>query len=509
MDDHVVTYTLLAVEDDPGLLRLMTRQLQHLPLQLLQATTARQALQFLDSHSVDLMLLDYKLPDMDARQIIQILRQKGITLPFVVITGHGDEQLAVEMMKSGARDYLMKEGEYLELLPSVVKQVIEQLAHQRRLAAAENALRQSEAKYRLLFENMATGFAYHQVLFDDQQKPIDYLVLEINSAFEKIFSVARDDLVGKPLSQLAAKLPPGELDWVETCSQVALTGTDARFERYFEHLERWLFISAYSPRPQHFAILVDDISDRRLMEEELRDFTARVERSNRELEHFAGLVSHGLQDPLADIRNHCQWLREHCASQLAPAGMDHVEQVCRHATRMQRVLSDMRACARVFIGGNPFAPVDLNDLLRRLQEKYLPVFQQHQATCHVTDLPVLDADPEQLETLFTYLIDNALRFRTERSPRIEISAQKFPDYWQLQVADNGAGISPEKIVNIFNLSQSRRGYDAATFNGSGISLSICHKIVERHGGRIWCESQPGFGATFFFTFPAKSAAPDS
>lgn len=164
MNDKMTSHTVLVVEDDDGLLRLMQKHLVREGFCTAGAATGNEAISWLGGHQADLLVLDFQLPDMDGKQVIKILREKHQTVPFVLVTGQGDERLAVDMLKCGARDYIMKDGAFLELLPSVVEQVIEQVAREDKLKVAEKALEESEAQYRGIFT--ATLDAVFVVDFD-------------------------------------------------------------------------------------------------------------------------------------------------------------------------------------------------------------------------------------------------------------------------------------------------------------------------------------------------------
>ena len=172
------------------------------------------------------------------------------------------------------------------------------------------------------------------------------------------------------------------------------------------------------------------------------------------------------------------------------------------ALRMQRLIEDLLAFSRVGTRGQPLAPTDSNTALDRALESLKLAIDEAEATIARDALPIVSADAGQLEHLFLNLFSNALKFRGSARPEIRIAAERRDREWLFRVRDNGIGIDPQYFDRIFIIFQRLHG--KADYPGTGIGLAICKKIVERHGGRIWVESQPGEGATFCFTLPAVS-----
>ena len=156
-DEMANTRKILVVEDDEGLSRLIAKHLRKTDFDVAVANSGTQAIDWIAGNPIDLVLLDYKLGDMSAAQIVEVFNERQLKIPFVIMTGHGDEKIAVEMMKSGARDYIVKEGEFFGLLPSVAKRIFEELQNEEKLALANKALEESERKYRAIVDNALVG----------------------------------------------------------------------------------------------------------------------------------------------------------------------------------------------------------------------------------------------------------------------------------------------------------------------------------------------------------------
>ncbi|MCE5269486.1 MAG: PAS domain-containing protein [Planctomycetaceae bacterium] len=249
-----------------------------------------------------------------------------------------------------------------------------------------------------------------------------------------------------------------------------------------------------------YALDVIDHEDRRVRAEEaLRRSADELARSNQDLEQFASVASHDLQEPLRTVNGFAQLLRKHYANQLDAEGNNFIEFIVEGTTRMQTLIRDLLAYSRVGTRHREPVSIDANASLRQVLADLQDSIRHTGAEVTYGELPVVRADPSQLAQLFQNLIGNAMKFRGESSPRIHIEANQEGDYWRFSVRDNGIGIEPrfrEQIFEVFRRLHTRDRYE-----GTGIGLAICKKIVDRHGGRIWVESELGHGAAFHFTLP--------
>jgi PAS domain S-box-containing protein len=249
----------------------------------------------------------------------------------------------------------------------------------------------------------------------------------------------------------------------------------------------------------HFLMLVDDISERKLLEEAQKKALEELQRSNLELEQFAYVASHDLQEPLRMVSSFTQLLAKRYAGTLDKDADEFIGYAVDGATRMQHLINDLLAYSRVGSRGKPLQPIAcdaaLDIALRNLQ---LAVEEKH-AVILRRPLPIVLADELQLVQLFQNLIGNAIKFMGDAPPQVEISAEPSGAEWLFAVRDNGIGIEPQYLERIFVIFQ--RLHERSKYPGTGIGLAVCKKIVLRHGGRIWAESKPGDGTTFFFTLP--------
>ncbi|MFB0508241.1 MAG: PAS domain S-box protein [Thermodesulfobacteriota bacterium] len=242
-----------------------------------------------------------------------------------------------------------------------------------------------------------------------------------------------------------------------------------------------------------------DITERKRTEEKLEQAPAELARSNAELEHLANVTSHEMDEPLHMVARCLNLLERRYKGKLD----SHTEKVIDHALDgvkcMQRLVNDLLAYSRVSSEGKGFAPTNCEAILDCALANLKAMVEESGAVVSHDALPIVMADDSQLTQLFQNLIGNAIKFHGEEPPSVHVSAEKKENEWLFSVQDNGIGIDPEHFERIFMIFQ--RLHDEADYPGTGIGLSICKKIVERHGGHIWADSEPGKGSQFYFIIP--------
>lgn len=336
------------------------------------AETSDRIRELLAATSYDVILADYSLPNFRGMETIDILREKNLSIPVILVTGALNSETAVECVKQGVTDYVLKD--HLARLSTSVRRALEETRLRRERARAQE--------------------------------------------------------------QLAQKV------------------------------------------------------------EELA-------RSNCDLEQFAYVASHDLQEPLRMVAAYTQLLAERYRGKLDKDADRYIGYAVEGATRMQALLEDLLAFSRVGRNGFVRKPIDTNVAVDEALKNLTITIKEHAVTVTRTALPTIVADRVHLVQLFQNLIGNAIKFRGKEAPAITISAEKQGEEWAFSVSDNGIGIAPEHGDFIFRMFQ--RLHTRTEYPGNGVGLAICKKIVEQHGGRIWVESELGRGSNFRFTFPTTAA----
>ncbi len=250
-----------------------------------------------------------------------------------------------------------------------------------------------------------------------------------------------------------------------------------------------------------FTVILRDITERKEAENALREQAHELARSNIELEQFAYVASHDLQEPLRMISSYTQLLAKRYRGKLDDDADEFIHFAVDGAERMQRLINDLLAYSRVGTRGQEFKAVSCGEVLEQVLSNLKVRIQETGAVVTRDELPTVTADPVQLQQVFQNLISNAIKFRRKSPPRVHLSAVQKGREWIFSVQDHGIGIDSQYKERIFVIFQ--RLHTVGKYPGTGIGLAICKKIVERHGGRIWLESQPGQGTTFYFSIPIR------
>jgi PAS domain S-box-containing protein len=363
-----------------------------------------------------------------------------------------------------------------------------------------NETRAAEAKWRAFLEA-----APNAIVIINQEGRIEV----VNAQAEKLFGYTRAELLGQPVEILVPERFRGDhlSHRAGYISDPRARPMGAGLDLYARRKDGSEFPVEISLNPVHMSegmlvtSIISDITKRKQAEEELKQTAAELARSNTELEEFAYVASHDLQEPLRMVVSYLQLLKRRYHNKLDPNADEFIGFAVDGAFRMQTLINDLLSYSRVGTRGKPFAPTDCQEVLNRTLDNLRASITESVAVINSDALPVILADDVQLGQLFQNLIGNAIKFRAAEPPRVHISAKQEANDWVFAISDNGIGISAEYSERIFKVFQRLHGREE--YPGTGIGLAICKKIVERHGGRIWVESKLGQGATFYFTIPSQ------
>jgi len=357
-----------------------------------------------------------------------------------------------------------------------------------------NKLVALETKFQSLFGSMNEGAALYKIILNEKGEPVDYVVIDVNPAFCRLAGLDIEKSRGNTASSLFNMNPPPFLD---IYYDVAITGRPYEFETYFSKLSKHFRISVSCPGHMTFAAIFLDITESKEYEQKLKTSVMSLEQSNKELEQFAYVASHDLQEPLRMVSSFTQLLAKKYKGLLSEEADSYINYAVDGASRMQVLINDLLDYSRVTRKGQPFSMIDSSSVLGHAVANLRKKIQENHAMITNGELPVVKADEGQLIRLFQNLIDNAIKYRSADVPIIHITAYDNSGEWVFSVKDNGIGIEPEYYERIFEIFE--RLHSASKYPGTGIGLAICKKIVERHGGRMWVEANDDQGVTFNFT----------
>ena len=362
--------------------------------------------------------------------------------------------------------------------------------------------KQAEEEIRRAAQEWKTTFASITDMVSIHDK--DGKLLRVNKAFANVFGAEPEELIGKACYEVVhgTKKP-----WPECPMKQMLETKKPVVSEFFEprlgiHLE--VSGSPILNKEGEFVAFVHvtkDITERKRMEEELKQTLAELERSNAELEEFAYVASHDLQEPLRMVASYLQLIERRYKNRLDKDADEFIAFAVDGATRMQKMINKVLLYSRIGKQSKPLRPIDCEDILDQVVANLAAAIQESGVIVTRDPLPTVMANDALLIELFQNLIGNAVKFRGKKSPGVHVKAEKKGSDWVFSVRDNGIGVDPRHAERIFQIFQRLHGRNK--YPGTGIGLAVCKKIVERFGGRIWVESETGKGSTFYFTIPIE------
>jgi PAS domain S-box-containing protein len=508
---------ILLVDDTPDNLVSLEAALYGLGEELVMAHSGKEALRHLLNDDFAAILLDVRMPEMDGFETAELIRSRPRSrqTPIIFLTGYKSEEHLFRGYDLGAVDFLFK-----PIVPEVLRSKIAVFVELNRSTAklkeqAEAMARQAEVlrKAELKFRSLLEAAPDAMVMCRE-----DGEITMVNSQAEVLFGCGRSALVSRNIRALV----PGwdfqrPLERHVELGSLELQPGDIGLEMVAVRDNGSTFPVAISVRPLHteegvvITTVIRDITLRHKNEEQIRQLNATLEQrvmertealmqSNEELQRFAYIASHDLQEPLRTVSIFAQLLAKRWGGRLDGEADQFIRYIVDSSERMERMIHDLLDFSRVDARATDhFVRTSCDEALEDAIGNLHSLIEENQVELTKGDLPMVLADPVQLTRLFQNLLVNSIRYRTEEAPRIHVGAEPREKEWVFSVKDNGIGIEPEyseKVFGIFKCLHPRDKYP-----GSGMGLAICRKIVTRHEGRIWVESELGEGATFYFTLP--------
>ncbi|WP_339105989.1 ATP-binding protein [Haloterrigena salinisoli] len=335
-------------------------------------------------------------------------------------------------------------------------------------------------------KNVVTGDEYLAELYE-----MNPVIVTEGAPIEAFYDQIHEDEAEETKSEIKRAIEEtGELKTEFRLKDGAITWVEIRGEVEYD----------VSGNPIRMHGTVADITERKEREQQLEQLVAELEESNERLEQFAYAASHDLQEPLRMVSSYLQLIDSRY--DLNEEGEEFLEFAVDGAERMRSMIDGLLQYSRVETQGDPLEPVDLECILDDVRDNLQVTIEENNATIETEPLPRVQGDPDQLRQVFQNLLDNAIEY-SDVQPTVHVTAERNGTDWIVSVEDEGIGINPEQQEQIFEVFQ--RGHSRSEGNGTGIGLALCERIIERHGGDIWVESEPGEGSTFSFLLPASSS----
>jgi PAS domain S-box-containing protein len=423
--------------------------------------------------------------------VVRLVREVRPNCPVILFTAEVGEQLWSESLRLGVDAYVSKSSGGFVRLPAVVRSV---LFRSRRMAMANSR----DAPYRRLVESLPVGVFVAN---------LEGEILEANLAFATMLGLSSpEEVAWSKLPGFFFETSSADLWRTQMASTRQVRNMDVQLRRadgdvMWVRLSCWVVEDTASGM-RHIQGVVEETGDYHAAQKELSERSEALSRSNEELEQFAYVVSHDLQQPLSLVSSYLELLSDSIRERLQGDEESFLDRAASGAVKMQEMVDAVLGYARVDTQGGEFEPVNLDAVVEEVKTELWKEITCAKAEIVVDPLPTVIADPAQMALLFRNLLSNAMKFSNGGPAKVYIGVDEREDEWLLSVRDEGIGIAPDATERIFVMFQ--RLHTDTEIPGTGIGLAISKRIVERHGGRIWVESQPGEGATFFIAIPRHS-----
>ncbi len=449
----------------------------------------------------DAVLSDYRMGGWTALTALQILEDAGMDIPLVMVTGHLGDETAVDCIRKGVVDYVTKDR--MQRLPLAVRKAVDEAELRRGQKALEQNVRLLASAVRSVEDGV--------LIVESGSAPGLGKVVFANRAASEISGYSLEELVAATLPErFISPSAPRLFDQMQQAMALQQT-----FRKQADHMRKdgTPYVAEWRISPirsgagtiTHYACIHRDVTESTRNQKELEIAVADLARSNGDLTQFAYVASHDLREPLRMITSYLQLLERRYKDKLDADAIEFINFAVDGAKRMQQLTRDLLLYARVGLSPVQYSEVDCKKALNAAVSNLKMVISEQAAVITSDPLPNIIGNLDQLEQVLQNLIENSIRFRSEAPPKIHISAERGNSEWVFSVRDNGMGIAQEFHSRIFGLFQRLHG--RGEHPGTGIGLAFCKQVIERQGGRMWLQSDPGRGSTFYFSSPDRDWTP--
>ena len=492
---------ILLVDDNPENLVALEAVLESPDHDLVKANSGIEALRYLLEEDFAAILLDVKMPEMDGFETASLIRarKRSQHTPILFLTAFRSDEQLYRGYDLGAVDFLFKPI-VPEILQSKVAAFVQLSRNAELLKRQAEVLARAEQEFRALLEA-----APDAMVVTGADGRIDL----VNSRTEVLFQWKREQLIGQAVTRLVPEWTAESMAPLQRqLSGVRADGSSFPVDTSSSSLQ--------TPEGAITIHAIRDVTDQKKAEEEIRQLNSRLEqkvaartaaltRSNEELRQFAYVVSHDLKEPLRTVSTFSQLLEERLGENSDAESKEFLTYILSGVKRMSDLIDDLLAYASLDAAEARIKHVDLNLVLKEASFNLMATIQEAGAVIESDSLPEVLGDQVQLVQVLQNLIGNSIKYRSADAPRVHVSTEWRDGELVIAVRDNGIGIDPAYSEGVFKLF--KRLHARQEYSGNGVGLAICRKIVQRHGGRIWVESNLGQGATFYFTIaPAQAQA---
>lgn len=469
---------VLLVEKDPGDREFLAELLSSEKYIITIAADCEQSLTHLKQVPMDVALIDISTSQEDSMKLLTEISISFKELPCVLLSGFSNEELEIQSIRLTSRYIVFKHRVNKNVLRDAIEQALDHQKLFNELEQSKESLEISEQRFRTMIEKNVDVI----VIFD-RNSEIQYL----NPTGKVVFGEH-----GELLKEHIPNFPV-----ISGQNMMFSVKDDDGVRQYWEVR----VVVVHWAGDTCFLATVRDITDWKNAEKEFRRTFIQLERSNKDLETFAYVTSHDLQEPLRTVSGFMSLLERKYGDQLSEQAKHYVARSIKATNRMQEMILSLLDYSRLTTQTQAFKMNSADEILDTALENLEEAIKSAGVTISRDNLPDIWSEENQLIRLFQNLIGNAIKFSDSKNPKIHIGLEEMTDkVYKFSVSDNGIGIEPQFVSRIFMIFQR---LDREKYPGTGIGLAMCKKIVEYHGGKIWVESEPGKGSTFHFTLSAK------